>query len=829
MMPLLGFLDRVVPLLWRATWQAGVLIALIFVIRAMLGSRLAPAWRFALWGVVLVRLLVPVLPSGPLSLFRLMACLGPVRANAFGARLSQPSRVVPTAASAQPLPPPRAPAVLSETPGRSLEIAGAPTRSQAKGSDGTFELVRTPVRIAGFVWLAGVLFLSVRTTIGGARLLRRRSGWRKPDDPRLAALFAECQATIGVRFSVVLRVTPDDLGPAVAGLWAPCVLVPQSVLASASREDVEHILLHELAHVRRRDLVLHWLMTAARVVHWFNPTVQLAAARMQADRELACDAVVLRLLGRERRNAYGVTILKMAGRLVSPWPLPGLVGVFGPQQDLQERIIMIANSEPIGRVWSCVAATLLLAFAVTGLTDAANVAPGDEPPGAKNTVPKVPAETKKDAGSTNQPQAPKGREGAQPSPKSVAELIAALRAAKYGDVTGNPGTPLSILAHPRPWARAIRDLVAIGRPTVPALIEELDRTTEQWPLRTLGFTLRAIGDPRAVPALIRAIPRTLFGFVGDFGLTLDDANLLAFMQRHDLDPGDTAQAFIFGNPFREITGALHTITGQKFNEDELTSVTLDGGAKQRWLERRLIHQLAERWAAWWAENARRFTDDPAYARVDLPPLDQPPPSTTRAGSPFPTGPNARGSTAWSYAILGPPQAPKVYRTFQDLDTRRIFPWPTELPAPEQAAPKAVAAWATREGYDLRGIEYRPPGSDKTYYALQGFNLRLWQIDNRRYTTIEGELRGDRAPELGRPAGDLLMDFDPQTGTYHPENEATFLFVTRDGATGVLQVINLITDLLVPSDIGQPIPTKRIRGPYRGVLFQYKLLYEEGKE
>ena len=123
MMPLLGFLDRVVPLLWRATWKAGVLIALIFVIRPMHGSRLAPAWRFALWGVVLVRLLVPVLPSGPLSLFRLMGCFGPVRANAFGARLSQPSSVVPTAASAQPLPPPRAPAVLSETPGRSLEIA----------------------------------------------------------------------------------------------------------------------------------------------------------------------------------------------------------------------------------------------------------------------------------------------------------------------------------------------------------------------------------------------------------------------------------------------------------------------------------------------------------------------------------------------------------------------------------------------------------------------------------------------------------------------------------------------------------------------------------
>ena len=111
---------------------------------------------------------------------------------------------------------------------------------------------------------------------------------------------------------------------------------------------------------------------------------------------------------------------------------------------------MIANSKPIGRVWSCVAATLLLAFAVTGLTDAANVAPGDEPPGAKNTVPKVPAETKKDAGSTVQPQAPKGREGAQPSPKRVAELIAVLRAAKYGDAIGESRDDALGTRHPRP-------------------------------------------------------------------------------------------------------------------------------------------------------------------------------------------------------------------------------------------------------------------------------------------------------------------------------------------------------------------------------------------
>ena len=59
------------------------------------------------------------------------------------------------------------------------------------------------------------------------------------------------------------------------------------------------------------------------------------------------------------------------------------------------------------------------------------------------------------------------------------------------------------------WCTLMRELVAIGRDAVPQLCAELDRTTENRTLRRLGFAARAIGDPRAVPALIRAIPRTL--------------------------------------------------------------------------------------------------------------------------------------------------------------------------------------------------------------------------------------------------------------------------------------------------------------------------------
>jgi hypothetical protein len=200
-----------------------------------------------------------------------------------------------------------------------------------------------------------------------------------------------------------------------------------------------------------------------------------------------------------------------------------------------------------------------------------------------------------------------------------------------------------------------------------------------------------------------------------------------------------------------------------------------------------------------------------------------------ADQPFPTGNTVRVSSGWAGVILGPPQPQEYYRTFKDLDTGRETQWPKELPDPSKAKGEEVAAFAAKEGLDLRGSEYTPPGSDRSYYAIQGLGLRAWQVDNSHYGTIENDLRDNKPPKLDRPAGDLLVDFDPETKTYHPENEATFLFVTREGTTGILRVTNLVTELFRPEDFGKPAQPKLSRGFYLGVKFQYKFLFAEEDE
>ena len=101
------------------------------------------------------------------------------------------------------------------------------------------------------------------------------------------------------------------------------------------------------------------------------------------------------------------------------------------------------------------------------------------------------------------------------------------------------------------WCLLMQELVAIGSDAVPQLCSELDRATESGMLRRLGFALRAIGDRRAVPALIRAIPKTLLPASSDFGLIVGDKKLTEFMETHDLDKGMGGRYFGLGRPVRE--------------------------------------------------------------------------------------------------------------------------------------------------------------------------------------------------------------------------------------------------------------------------------------
>jgi len=333
------------------------------------------------------------------------------------------------------------------------------------------------------------------------------------------------------------------------------------------------------------------------------------------------------------------------------------------------------------------------------------------------------------------------------------------------------------------WCRTLKEIVDLGPAAVPELIEELDATHRDLMLRCLGFTLRAIGDKRAVPALIRAIPRTLLPPSSDMGLTASDPELLKFAQQNDLDLIDHDKLYGLGRPVREICGALEKLTGQSLGEKQLFDVFLLGLPSQRRMKRELYQRTAQSWADWWEKDGAKQINDKAFARVDLPKLvDEP-------KAPPPPGTHFKLDDGSSGRVLESVLNPKSKTVFYDFDTGRVASLPDRWRTAKniEANLDEIIAWARREGFDLMGTEYASPKSDERVFAIRSLGLRTWELGKHRWKMSSEDITLEELQAEGTPAEGLLFHREGKNGAADPKARASFLYVTREGTPGLLFV------------------------------------------
>jgi beta-lactamase regulating signal transducer with metallopeptidase domain len=352
------------------------------------------------------------------------------------------------------------------------------------------------------------------------------------------------------------------------------------------------------------------------------------------------------------------------------------------------------------------------------------------------------------------------------------------------------------------WCLLMRELVTIGPDAVPQLCAELDATNQQRMLRRLGFALRALGDVRAVPALIRAIPKTLQPPMSDYGLIVDDAELGEFMREHDLDKGSgKGTHFGFGRPVREVFGALHAITKQNF-EDDTFDFCLSDDPHRQVLQRGLYQKQAERWRDWWEAHWQEFSDDESARSVNLPGVE---PSASE--SPAADSKPRLGTGGVSGSVLSPfTEKGKYVHHFLDLDTGLEPNWPADIPQEEGAADtRELAEWAKQTGVDLMCVIHHSDDGTATT-ALRAFDMRVHEISQWGAENIEKRLASGKIPE-GRPVGDLLLHYDTQAKKYVPDANGAFLYVTREGGMGMVLVTDRVTrkQNLTGIAAGDPMP------------------------
>ncbi len=149
------------------------------------------------------------------------------------------------------------------------------------------------LRILPPFWFIGALLILTRMLVTHWRFTRKINRLPISTDLRLLRLWNTCCQQVYFRRSVPVIVTDDISQPSVMGALHPKLLLPTD-LTELSDSQLELIMFHELAHLKRRDLWVNWFLFGLKLFHWWNPLYWLAATRYSSLREQSRDAMVLR-------------------------------------------------------------------------------------------------------------------------------------------------------------------------------------------------------------------------------------------------------------------------------------------------------------------------------------------------------------------------------------------------------------------------------------------------------------------------------------------------------------------------------------------------------
>jgi beta-lactamase regulating signal transducer with metallopeptidase domain len=158
------------------------------------------------------------------------------------------------------------------------------------------------------IWTIGVLAGSLRIVSGGAHAAVVARSWQ-PADQALTAMVTRVAGRMGLRRTVRIGISTLLDDPATLGAWRPLILLPPAAAMGLTPQQLEAVLAHELAHIRRHDYAVNVVQMVAETLLFYHPAVWWISRRIRFERELCCDAAAVQVCGDVFGYAHALTTL----------------------------------------------------------------------------------------------------------------------------------------------------------------------------------------------------------------------------------------------------------------------------------------------------------------------------------------------------------------------------------------------------------------------------------------------------------------------------------------------------------------------------------------
>lgn len=337
--------------LLQMSFSGAVLVLVIAAIRAVTINRLPKKTFLILWGIVLLRLLVPYTLPSAFSLYTLIEIKTPVMFSADkmenqSVQVTENSVVIPAKETGY---------------GQIGELSLLPEKSIPPTKSITHEILITPAMKWQIVWLAGVILCAGFFVIS---YLHWRFAFQTalPVQNHFVGQWLKMHLC---RRPVCVKLSEQISTPLTYGIVKPVILMPKET-DWENTQQLEYVLLHEYVHICHYDSAVKLVSTLALCVHWFNPFVWVMYGLLQRDIELACDESVVRRFGESAKSTYANMLIDMEAQRSGFVPL----GNGFSKNPIEERIVAIMRTKKTSVIAIVMSVILIAGVAAAFATNA---------------------------------------------------------------------------------------------------------------------------------------------------------------------------------------------------------------------------------------------------------------------------------------------------------------------------------------------------------------------------------------------------------------------------------------------------------------------------
>lgn len=325
-------------LVLHASITASIAVLLIILISKLFGKHIGVRLNHALWIIVVIKLIIPLQFQSNLNMFNLLhekyqSIYEIQNKNILQNMAYNASDFLREGKNYWN----------SESKSQSVQIDSSSEKIGYKKQSLTKEYVVNDVlNIASCIWLAGVVSGAIFLLIIEQRFKRKFLILEELKDLKFIQLLEQCKKKVNIDIHIPVYVCDSFKSPCILGIFKPRIYIPSCICDIGEYNELYHVLLHELIHYKRKDLVYNFLAVLAVIIHWFNPIVWYGMKKMRLKRECACDAYVLENIGEEKVEEYGMALINFS-KLVSNSKALQLAVFFETKNQLKRRIEMIKN------------------------------------------------------------------------------------------------------------------------------------------------------------------------------------------------------------------------------------------------------------------------------------------------------------------------------------------------------------------------------------------------------------------------------------------------------------------------------------------------------